>query len=359
MHEFAIFWDWLSFAARWLHVITAIAWIGSSFYFIALDLGLVKREGMPEGADWREFFDTDKSEIISVDISPRFPRQVLEETDRYVIETSPWGVTMKQFKESASTPEFLDYRVHDPESWAEAKALMTLEDDRIPWEDLKVNYPRWKSEGRWTEAGFWFGFDVTHSWMAGTETVLVALMEEPEWVMDMFETYLNSCERLFGRIWDAGYRFDAIRWPDDMGYKGTTFFSPKLYRDIVKPFHARAARWAHERGAYAHLHSCGDVMNLVPDIVDAGLDSLEPLEVKAGMDAAKLKRDFPNLTLRGGINAVLWDKKDKIIAEIERVVPALKKGGGYIFSSDHSIPDAVSLENFRAIVAAAKRAGAY
>ncbi len=55
MHDFAIFWDWLSFGVRWLHVITAIAWIGSSFYFIALDLGLVKREGMPEGAHGEEW----------------------------------------------------------------------------------------------------------------------------------------------------------------------------------------------------------------------------------------------------------------------------------------------------------------
>jgi len=55
MHDFAIFWDWLSFAARWLHVVTAIAWIGSSFYFIALDLGLVKRDGMPEGAHGEEW----------------------------------------------------------------------------------------------------------------------------------------------------------------------------------------------------------------------------------------------------------------------------------------------------------------
>lgn len=55
MHDFAIFWDWLSFGVRWLHVITAIAWIGSSFYFIALDLGLVKREGMPEGAYGEEW----------------------------------------------------------------------------------------------------------------------------------------------------------------------------------------------------------------------------------------------------------------------------------------------------------------
>ena len=50
MIDFAIFWDWLSFAVRWLHVITGIAWIGSSFYFVALDLGLRQRPGLPAGA---------------------------------------------------------------------------------------------------------------------------------------------------------------------------------------------------------------------------------------------------------------------------------------------------------------------
>jgi len=55
MYEFTILWDWVNFAVRWLHVITAIAWIGSSFYFIALDLGLVKRPGMPEGVHGEEW----------------------------------------------------------------------------------------------------------------------------------------------------------------------------------------------------------------------------------------------------------------------------------------------------------------
>ncbi|MCT7377756.1 urate hydroxylase PuuD [Chelativorans salis] len=55
MNDFAVMWDWLSFAVRWLHVVTAIAWIGSSFYFIALDLGLVKRPGLPEGVSGEEW----------------------------------------------------------------------------------------------------------------------------------------------------------------------------------------------------------------------------------------------------------------------------------------------------------------
>lgn len=54
MYDAAIFWDWISFAVRWLHVITAMAWIGSSFYFIALDLGLNRNiDGPADGEEWQ------------------------------------------------------------------------------------------------------------------------------------------------------------------------------------------------------------------------------------------------------------------------------------------------------------------
>ncbi|MBE6885082.1 MAG: hypothetical protein E7487_10805 [Ruminococcaceae bacterium] len=319
-----------------------------------------EKEGMPKGMDWCDYFDVDKIVSIGVDITPRFERKILEENDRYYIETSSWGVTMKHFKEADSTPEMLDFKVVDADEWEKAKTRMTLSDDRIPWDTLKNNYDRWRAEGQWISAGFWFGFDVTHSWMMGTENTLIAMMEEPELVTDMFDTYLNRCETLFSRIWDAGYRFDEVSWPDDMGYKGTTFFSPAMYREMVKPFHARAVKWAHDHGIYARLHSCGNIMDLVPDIVDTGMDALNPLEVKAGMDALKLKREYGDkLVLHGGINALYWKDADRIVAEINEKVPVLKENGGYIFSSDHSIPNDVSLENMKRIVAAAKEAGKY
>ena len=318
------------------------------------------REGMPEGVDWRDYFDIDKVESIGVDITPRYEVKVLEDTDRYQIVTTPWGVTLKNFKELDSTPEFLDYKVTSPEAWADAKARMTLEDDRIPWDWLKNNYDRIRAEGRWIEANFWFGFDVTHSWMSGTETVLVAMIEEPEWAVDMFETYLDRCIALFERIWDAGYRFDAINWPDDMGYKGTTFFSNEMYRKLLKPTHKRAVDWAHAHGIYARLHSCGNVMTRIDDLVEIGIDCLNPLEVKAGMDPVGLKeRVGDRLVLHGGINAVLWDDREAIVSSIRETIPKLKENGGYIFSSDHSIPNSVSLENMKAIVEAVKEAGKY
>ena len=105
---------------------------------------------------------------------------------------------------------------------------------------------------------------------------------------------------------DNVYRFDEVHWPDDMGYKGTTFFSPATYRQMVQPFHKAAVDWAHNKGIYARLHSCGNIMSLVPDIVATGMDALNPLEIKAGMDPLQLKKEYGDrLVLHGGINAVL------------------------------------------------------
>ena len=327
--------------------------------------GTIRRwqnEGIPKGVDWRDYFGVDKLERINVDITPRYEVKVLEGTDRYQIVTTDWGVTLKNFKELDSTPEFLDYKVDSPEAWADAKArmLMLPDEDRIPWQYLKENYPRWRAEGRFVEAHFWFGFDVTHSWMSGTETVLIGMYEDPDWVVDMFNTYLDRCIALFQKVWDAGYHFDAIFWEDDMGYKGRTFFSLDMYRELLKPVHTRAVRWAHDHGIYAHLHSCGDVMDFVDDLVGIGIDCLNPLEVKAGMEPLTLKKKYGDvLTLHGGINAVLWDDRDAIVSAIEETVPILKENGGYIFSSDHSIPNSVSLANMQAIIDTVKKAGAY
>lgn len=319
-----------------------------------------QREGMPVGVDWRDYFDVDKIASIGVDITPRYESKVIEETDRYKIVTTSWGVTLKEFKEEDSTPEFIDYKVKTPEAWEDCKNRMISSYDRINWGYLERSYPKWQENGEWISAGFWFGFDVTHSWMSGTETILIAMMEDPEWVKDIFNTYLDMCIAQFDMIWDAGYRFDEIHWPDDMGYKNTTFFSPLLYQKLLKPVHKRAVDWAHNKGIYARLHSCGDVMTLVPDLIDIGIDALNPLEVKAGMDSIKLKKQYGDkLVLHGGINAVLWDDMDAITAEIKHLVPILKQNGGYIFSSDHSIPNSVSLDNFKHIVETVKTYGKY
>lgn len=318
------------------------------------------REGMPEDVDFRDYFDIDHTVTLRPDNSPRYETRTIEETDEYTIFTTEWGATMRTWRHAASTPEHMDFTIKDPDSWAEAKARMTPDRDRIDWAILEANYADWRKKGTWLQYCPWFGFDVTHSGIVGTERLLMAMVEQPEWCMDMFNHCLDVSLALLDRVWDAGYTFDSIRWPDDMGYKGKQFFSVDMYRELLKPMHKRAIDWAHAKRIKAHLHSCGNINPMIPELIDLGLDALNPLEVKAGMDPIELKKKYgTDLVLHGGINAVLWDKPDRIKAEIERVVPVMKESGGFIFSSDHSVPDAVSLEDFREIVALAKTVGSY
>jgi len=237
---------------------------------------------------------------------------------------------------------------------------MTPTRDRVNWQQLERDYKTWRKEGYWICAGFFFGFDVAHSWITGTETLLLAMVTDPEWVVDLFNHCLDTHIALFDLVWDAGYHFDAIRWPDDMGYKQSQFFSVDMYRELLKPVHKRAVDWAHAKGIKAQLHSCGDIRPLVPELIDIGIDSLNPLEVKAGMDPIALKQQYGNdLVLHGGLNALLYRKPDELWNEMQRIVPVLKENGGYIISSDHSVPDSVSLEQFRAFVELAKKLGKY
>lgn len=319
-----------------------------------------RREGMPESVDFAEYFGLDRVVSIRGDVSPRYEHKVIEETDDYIIESDAWGTTAKNWKHASSTPHWLDRTVVDRESWEAAKARMVMTPDRIDWARLKANYAAWRANGWWIEGCPWFGFDVTHARVVGTEPLLIWMAEDPELVRDMFETELACSLQLLDMVWDQGYTFDAIRWPDDMGYRNGTFFSVDMYRDILKPVQKRAIDWAHAKGIVAHLHSCGNINAFVPELLEIGLDVLNPLEVKAGMDPVHLKKTFGDrLALHGGLNAMLWDDIDKTEAEVRRLLPILKQGGGYIFQEDHSIPDSVSLTDFRRIVELAKELGKY
>ena len=318
-------------------------------------------EGMPAGVDWQDHFGFDKVIDIFPDNSPRFETKVLEENDRYRIQTTSWGQTKRVFKALDSTPEVLDNYYCDSDRWAQAKEkMLEYHEDRIPWDYLEKNYAKWKAEGRFMRLHLWFGFDVAHSHMIGTENVLIGMYEEPDWITDVFETYLNTSLSLCQKVLDAGYEFDGIYWPDDMGYKNSTFFSHEMYRTLLKPYQKKAIDWAHERGLVTELHSCGFVEPFIPDLVEIGLEMLNPLEIKAGMDPAKLKKLYGDkLAFHGGINAQLWDDIDKVKAEMERIIPAMKEGGGYVFASDHSIPNSVSYQNMKEIAALARKLGKY
>ena len=317
-------------------------------------------EGMPEDIHFTEYFDIDSVPHIQPDTSPRFEDKTVEETDEYVVTTTRWGATLRKWRHAASTPEFLDFTVKDADSWRKARKRMTPSPDRVDWDQLDRDYKEWRRRDLWIQGVTWFGFDVTHSWTVGTERLLMALVEDPEWCLDMFNHELDMSIAMLDIVMEKGYTFDSTYCYDDMGYKQNQFFSLKMFRELLKPVHKRAIEWAHSKGLKTELHSCGDIRPFVPEFVEIGLDALNPLEVKAGMDTLALKKQYAkNLVLHGGINAVLWEDLPKFEAEMREKVPILKEGGGYIFGTDHSVPSCVSLEAFREVVELAKDLGSY
>lgn len=319
-----------------------------------------QREGLPKDVDFADYFGLDHVAGVGGDNSPRLPYKLIEETDEYVIYQDSWGTTSKNWKHTESTPHWIARTIVDRPSWEMAKARMVMGRDRIDWNFLKNHFKTWREKGYWIHGGLWFGFDVTHARTVGTELLLTMMYDDPELVKDIFDTQLDCSLQLLDMIWNEGYKFDAISWPDDMGYRNGLFFSLDMYRQVLKPAQKRAVEWAHSKGIYAHLHSCGNINLLLPELVDIGLDALNPLEVKAGMDPVSIKKKYGSkLVLHGGLNAMLWTDIGKIEAEMRRLMPVLKQNGGYIFQEDHSIPDSVSFEDYKKIVKLARELGSY
>jgi len=317
-----------------------------------------EREGMPSGADWAEYLGADCIRAIFPDNSPRFPMQMIEMTNEYRTYTTTWGATRKDWL-TTGAQGYLDYTITDPDAWAKAKEQMQPSRDRIDWNFLKREYARWRERGDWITGVLWFGFEVTYSHMVG-DALFLAMIDRPDWVVDMVDTMLDSSIALLEMAWDEGYHFDGVMWYNDMGYKHAQFMSVQMYRDLFKAADRRAAEWAHSLGLKTYYHSCGDITPLVPELIDAGVDMLNPLEVKAGMDPLTLKAQYGDkLAFHGGLNATCYDQPEDMWAEMEQVIPAMKENGGYMIGTDHSVPNSVGLEQYREFMARAKKLGSY
>jgi uroporphyrinogen decarboxylase len=320
-----------------------------------------RQEGLPEDQSPAEFFGWDTWRRVHVDLSPRYPVEVLEETEEYVISTTAWGETSRRWTHRASVPEFLDFRIKDRDSWAEARERMDTAEDRVPWEMLEANWQAWRDEGSFIEYSIWGpGYDVWGNRVVGTERFLMALVTDPDWCREMQVFAAERAVHFGDLMLERGYDFDGIRIPDDLGYRNGLLISPATFDATIRPAHEILCDWARERGKIRWLHSCGNVMALMPRLIEIGWQVLNPLEIKAGMDPFALKEQYGDvLTLEGGIDVRTMLDLGEMEREVAAKIPVLREGGGYIYHSDHSVPDNVSFENYCHLMELVRQYGAY
>ena len=189
------------------------------------------------------------------------------------------------------------------------------------------------------------------------------MIEDPDWFRDMVETTTELVLRVAKLIIeDAGYTFDVAFLFNDMAYRNGPLFSPKLYRDLIMPFDRALCDYFHSKGMPVIYHTDGDVRLLIPYLIEAGIDCLQPLEAKANMDVRELKKQYGDrLAFMGNIDVRKMAHPDpKVIEEeIRSKFEVAKVGGGYIYHSDHSVPPTVSFEQYCRVMELVRKYGEY
>jgi uroporphyrinogen decarboxylase len=165
---------------------------------------------------------------------------------------------------------------------------------------------------------------------------------------------------------EAGDDVDVVGEADDFAGQFRTLISPAMYRRLVKPLHKKLFDFIHARTrARLFFHSCGAIRLVIPDLIEIGVDILNPVQVSAsGMDSAELKREFGSaLTFWGGgvdTQRVLGEgTPEQVRLDTRRRIADLAPGGGFIFAAVHNIQGNVPAENILAMWDTLQKYGLY
>lgn len=148
---------------------------------------------------------------------------------------------------------------------------------------------------------------------------------------------------------ELGYKF--AHHGDDLGTQVCGFFSPKMFKEMILPHYKRLFAEYKKYGQYIIMHSCGHMMNYLPDLIDIGLDGWEP--VQPCNDLAYLKREYgKDLVFWGGIDTqnLPFISPQQAREVTRQTMEILGKGGGYIIAPSQELMNDVPLENVIAVL---------
>ena len=196
----------------------------------------------------------------------------------------------------------------------------------------------------------------------GTENVLIKLAEAPgrmakfigrlgDFLVGIVEGQVDATEGKLSGLYIWG----------DIAYDHGMLFSPEYWRQVYKPQLKRICDAAHAAGLKTIYHGCGNSSAVFEDMIEAGVDGLNPIEAKAGLDVLELKRRFGNRwSFNGNINVQVLETNDreKVRREVLGKLNA-GKGGGFILQSDHSVPDNVAPATYDYVIGLVREYGNY
>jgi uroporphyrinogen decarboxylase len=201
--------------------------------------------------------------------------------------------------------------------------------------------------------------------MRGFDKMLVDLLRNPEFVSALFSKILEIDIAIAEQFLDAvGPYIQVIRTGDDLATQQNLMFPPEIYRKMLKPIHKRFFDFIKSKTkAKLFYHSCGNIAPLIDDLVEIGVDIINPVQVSALGDTAVLKARFgEKVVFWGGIDTqyiLPRGSVEEVRAEVKHRIQDLGPGGGFVLASVHNIQPDVPPQNIIAMAETAKKLGAY
>ncbi|MCP4537628.1 MAG: methyltransferase [Chloroflexi bacterium] len=215
----------------------------------------------------------------------------------------------------------------------------------------------------------WFGGSLFEGaqFARGWVNFMMDLKRAPDFATALVEKLAQVALVDLERYLDAvGEYVDVVGFGDDFGVQAGLQISPAYYRRYFSPHHRRLYGLVHARTqAHVFLHSCGSVYDLIPDLIEVGVDVLNPVQTSAAkMEPGRLKREFGDrLTFWGGgccpQRVLPWNTPEKVETDVRERLQLFAPGGGYVFAPTHDIQPDIPPQNIVAMYDAALKWGRY
>jgi len=251
----------------------------------------------------------------------------------------------------------------DPDDWS----LPLLPDDELRWLQEQASFWRKETEyaiiGQLPQVELFYGFG-----HGGFDDWLVTLMTEENYVRELYEKAIQGMIANFDLYYQAvGSLIDIVKFTDDFGMQTGEFAHPDLFRSLVLPYYRKFIKHIKDTDSRLKVfhHCCGSIFKILPDIIDMGVDIINPVQTTAAnMDPRTLKGTYGDRICfwGGGVETqgvLPFGSTQEVRAQAAERVEIFKPGGGFVFAAIHNIQQNTPPENITAAFDTAYEKGSY